>query len=103
MNWARFKKILLSLCMVCFTLGAVSVPAWAQEGSGTGEVRRLDPANKKITIKHGAISELDLPAMTLVYLIDPPLMQGLAPGDTVRFTARRSEGGEYIIIHIRKR
>ncbi|HLS18061.1 MAG TPA: copper-binding protein [Paenalcaligenes sp.] len=78
-------------------------PAMAQEGSGTGEVRRLDHDNQKITLKHGAISELDLPAITLVYLIEPSMMEGLAPGDSVRFTARRSDDGEYVIIRIRKR
>lgn len=103
MNWARLKKFFLSLCVAFFALGAISAPVLAQEGSGTGEVRRLDHDNKKITLKHGPISELELPEMTLVYIIEPPLMEGLAPGDTVRFTARRSDNGEYVIVQIRKR
>src|SRR5690625_7600502 len=89
MNWLRLKNYFLSLCVALFALGAVHTPAMAQEGSGTGEVRRLDHDNQKITLKHGAISELDLPAITLVYLIEPSMMEGLAPGDSVRFT--RSE------------
>lgn len=104
MKWMRIKSLLLTLCVAFFALGAVSTPAMAQnEGSGTGEVRRLDHEEKKITLKHGAISELDLPAMTLVYLIEPTMMEGLVPGDKVRFTAQRSSDGEYIIIRIRKR
>jgi Uncharacterized conserved protein len=82
----------------CYT---VTVQAQAQEGSGSGEVRRIDPQAGKITIKHGAISELDLPAITLVYLVDSKLLTDLKPGDRVKFTARR-ENGQYVVTHISK-
>lgn len=97
----RFMAMVLVAFMAAGSLA--TIPAWAQEGSGSGEVRRLDEQNKKITLKHGPISELDLPAMTLVYLIEPAQMQGLNPGDQVRFKARREDSGEYFIIEIRKR
>src|SRR5690625_2786164 len=103
MNWLRLKNYFLSLCVALFALGAVHTPAMAQEGSGTGEVRRLDHDNQKITLKHGAISELDLPAITLVYLIETSRMEGLAPGNSDRFTARRSDAGGYVIIRTRTR
>ncbi len=76
-------------------------PAMAQEGEGSGEIRRLDASNGKITIKHGPISELDLPAITLVYRIDVALLVGLQPGDKVKFTARRMDG-QYVVIKITK-
>lgn len=97
----RFFFFLVFAWALLFSVGLST--AIAQEGSGTGEVRRLDHDNKKITLKHGAIADLELPAMTLVYLIEPVLMQGLNPGDTVRFTAKRDDTGEYIIIKIKKR
>ncbi len=78
-----------------------AVPAFAQEGSGSGEIRRIDAAAGKITIKHGAISALDLPAITLVYLIEPGLLAGLQPGDKVKFTARRVDG-QYVVVQISK-
>jgi len=78
-----------------------AVPAQAQEGTGSGEVRRIDEQAGKITIKHGAIAALDLPAMTLVYLVQPALLAGLQPGDRVKFTARR-ENGQYVVIAISK-
>src|SRR5690606_310372 len=56
-----------------------SAPVLAQEGSGSGEIRRIDPQAGKITIKHGPISELELPAITLVYQIDVALLTGLQP------------------------
>ncbi|HRK85931.1 copper-binding protein [Alcaligenes ammonioxydans] len=80
---------------------AYVVVAQAQEASASGEVRRLDTAAGKITIKHGEISELELPAMTLVYKIDPALLADIKPGDKVKFTAKR-DGGDYVVIKISK-
>lgn len=78
-----------------------SAAAMAQEGSGSGEIRRVDAAAGKVTIKHGAIAELDLPAITLVYLIDASLLAGLQPGDKIKFTARRVDG-QYVVVKISK-
>ena len=78
-----------------------AIPAQAQEGSGSGEIRRIDVPSGKITIKHGAISALDLPAITLVYQIDQTLLTDLQPGDKIKFTARRVNG-EYVVVKISK-
>ncbi|MGB6105701.1 MAG: copper-binding protein [Pusillimonas sp.] len=78
-----------------------SVSAVAQEASASGEVRRVDAAGGKITIKHGAIADLELPAMTLVYRADPALLADIKPGDKVKFTARR-ENGQYVVTAISK-
>lgn len=78
-----------------------SVPAIAQEATASGEVRRVDVAEGKVTIKHGQIPDLDLTAMTLVYRIDPALLANIKPGDKVRFTARR-EAGQYVVTAISK-
>ena len=78
-----------------------SVPAFAQEGSGSGEIRRIDAQAGKITIKHGPISSLDLPAITMVYLIDQALLTNLQPGDKIKFTARRVDG-QYVVVEVSK-
>ncbi|TEA77836.1 copper-binding protein [Allopusillimonas ginsengisoli] len=78
-----------------------SVQAVAQEASASGEVRRVDIKAGKITIKHGAISDLELPAMTLVYHADPALLAEVKPGDKVRFKAKR-ENGQYVVTEISK-
>ena len=70
---------------------AQAVFAQAAQGQGSGKIVRIDAAGGKIAIEHGAIPALDLPAMTLVYLIDPALLAGLAPGASVKFTAERSD------------
>lgn len=80
---------------------AYSVPAVAQEARASGEVRRVNADEGKITLQHGAIKDLGLEAMTLVYKADPSLLAGLQPGDKVKFTARR-ENGEYVVTAISK-
>ncbi len=80
---------------------AYSTAAIAQEAQASGEVRRVDAAAGKITIKHGAIPELQLPAMALVYHADSELLTNIAPGDKITFTARR-EGNKYIVTEIKK-
>jgi len=73
--------------------------AFAQQADASGEVRRVDPAGGKVTIKHDAIKALDLPAMTLVYEADPALLAKIKAGDKVRFTAVRKDG-KYIVTAI---
>jgi len=73
----------------------------AQEASAAGEVRRVDAAGGKVTLIHGAIPDLQLPAMTLVYRAAPALLQGLQPGDKVTFSAKRAND-QYEITAISK-
>jgi len=80
---------------------ACVAPAHAQEAQASGEVRRVNPDEGKITIKHGAISDLELPAMSLVYRAEPTLLQGIQPGDKITFTAKR-EGNRYVVTKISK-
>lgn len=61
-----------------------------QQATTTGEVRRIDVAKGKIAIKHGAIADFKLPAMTLVYEIPKNLISKVKPGDRVKFTATQA-------------
>lgn len=61
-----------------------------QQVMTTGEVRRIDVAKGKIAIKHGAIADFKLPAMTLVYEIPKNLISKVKPGDKVKFTATQA-------------
>jgi len=82
------------------TIAAAAAAAQAQQATASGEVRRVDQAAGKVTIKHEAISDLELPAMTLVYQAEPPtLLQGVKAGDKVRFTAQRKDG-RYVVTAI---
>ncbi len=53
-----------------------------------GEVRKVDKAAKKITLKHEAIKNLDMPPMTMVFQVkDPAMLDKVKAGDKVSFSA----------------
>ena len=95
------RKFLAAAVMGLSVLGLATVSSAQDEASARGEVRRLDVAKGTITIKHGAITDLNLPAMTLVYEADSVLLQGIEPGDQVRFKVRH-ENNTYRVIELKK-
>ena len=59
----------------------------------TGEVRKVDVAQAKVTLRHGPLANLDMPAMTMVFTVaDKKLLDGIQQGDKVRFTAEKHNG-----------
>ena len=65
-----------------------------------GEIRKVDMDNKKITIKHGEIKNLDMPGMTMVFQVkDPAMLTAVKTGDKVRFKAEKS-GGAIVVTEI---
>ncbi len=71
-----------------------STPASGAEASMTeGEVRKVDKDAGKVTIKHGPLKNLDMPAMTMVFRVkDPAMLDQVKAGDKVRFVAEKVEG-----------
>lgn len=68
---------------------------WAE-----AEVRRVDLQTGKIGLRHGPIANLDMPPMSMVFQVaDPALLQGLRPGDRVRFTADQLNG-QYTVLQL---
>ncbi|HWI84123.1 copper-binding protein [Ramlibacter sp.] len=58
-----------------------------------GEVRKVDVAAKKITLKHGPLKNLDMPPMTMAFQVqDPALLAKVKAGDKVRFVAANPGG-----------
>ncbi|MES2820849.1 MAG: copper-binding protein [Pseudomonadota bacterium] len=83
----------------------LALPVFAAEPAGTepaapmtqGEVRKLDPANQKITLRHGPIENLGMPPMTMVFEVrQAAMLEGLKAGDSVRFAVQQ-EGSKLII------
>ena len=55
-----------------------------------GEVKKVDKENKKITLKHGEIKNLEMPGMTMVFQVkDPAILDTLKPGTKVLFRAEK--------------
>ena len=57
------------------------------------QVRKIDTATGKLTLRHGPIPNLDMPPMTMVFgVADVALLQGVKEGDKIRFTANKLNG-----------
>ncbi|MSQ21545.1 MAG: copper-binding protein [Betaproteobacteria bacterium] len=91
------KKILgVSAVMVWMTIGSV---AFGQAPAMTeGEIRKVDKASKKLTIKHGPIVNLEMPPMTMVFRVsDERALDTLKEGDRIRFVADKLQGAYTVI------
>jgi len=100
------KSIALLAASMIFGSGAVV--AAGDHGSKTqatatasemidGEVRKIDMDNKKITVKHGEIKNLQMPGMTMVFQVKDPAMLGqVKVGDKIMFAAEKA-GGAIVI------
>ena len=65
-----------------------------------GEVRRIDTENRKLTIKHGAIPDLDMAAMTMAFrVVDSISIDKFKAGDKIRFSLGKVEG-KWVVVAI---
>ena len=88
----KFNRILAAAAIAAASLvHAQNAPGPALLSEG--EVRKVDKAQGKVTLRHGPLTNLDMPAMTMVFKAsDPKLLDGLKEGDKVRFTAEKVSG-----------
>jgi Cu/Ag efflux protein CusF len=104
---------------VALIASALTAPAFAQQNAADhsshgshqaapatasvmsdGEIRKVDHDAQKITIRHGPITNLNMPPMTMVFQVkDPVLLDRAKTGDKIKFTAEQS-GGAYIVTSI---
>jgi len=76
--------------------GAATNPSAMAEA----EVRKVDKDAAKITLKHGEIKNLEMPAMTMVFQVkDKAMLDKVKAGDKVRFAADKV-GGAFTITQI---
>ena len=81
----------------------LAAAAFAQPAPTEAEVRKVDQAAGKVTLKHGEIANLDMPPMTMVFTVrDKALLANLKPGDKVSFTAEK-EDGLYVVTTLQPR
>jgi Cu(I)/Ag(I) efflux system protein CusF len=75
---------------------ALSVAAQPVEG----EVKKIDLDAGKVTLKHGEIKNLDMPAMQMSFRVsDPAWLKTLQVGDKVKFSADKV-GGQFTVTAI---
>lgn len=64
----------------------------------TGEVRRVDLARGRLTVKHEALENLDMPGMTMVFQVaDASLRKSVKQGDKILFRAERGAAGFMVV------
>jgi Uncharacterized conserved protein len=71
------------------------IGVFAQDATTRGEVKKIDEAAGKITLKHGPIKSLgmDEEGMTMVFrVLDPAMLKQVKVGDKVQFEADRVNG-----------
>ena len=82
---------------------SASSPAHAEHHVGSlteGEVRKVDKEAKKLTIRHGAIANLAMPPMTMVFQVpDATILDSVKAGDKIRFQAEKA-GGVYTVTRV---
>jgi Cu/Ag efflux protein CusF len=90
-----------SLAQSSDTGAAPNVIRLAQAPSvADGEVRKVDKAAGKVTLRHGPIPSMDMPPMTMVYQVkNPAMLDSIKAGDKVKFTAE-STGGTFTLLTI---
>ena len=63
-----------------------------------GEVKKVDKDAGKLTIKHGPLTNLDMPGMTMVFRVkDPAMLDQVKEGDKIRFVADRVNGAITVV------
>ena len=89
------KNSKLAAAIVALSVLA-STAVSAQDAMVNGEVKKVDEAAKKITLKHGPIKNLgmDEDGMTMVFKVqDPAMLKQVKAGDKVQFVAERGNDG----------
>ncbi|MFM7532397.1 MAG: copper-binding protein [Rubrivivax sp.] len=65
-------------------------------------MRRIDREGQRLTLKHGPIRSLDMPAMTMAFRVrEPALLERLEVGDRVRVQVLR-EGGQFMVVALQR-
>jgi Cu/Ag efflux protein CusF len=97
-----FATLLMS-CLLALPQAASAQAAAASTAAASAtdwvdaEIRKVDLAGKKLTLKHGDIKHLDMPAMTMVFAIadgaaTPEQLAALKPGDKVKVQVVGKDG-----------
>jgi Cu(I)/Ag(I) efflux system protein CusF len=107
------QRLFLRAAGFALTLASgAAMPSWAAGDHGAhgalvaqaattdmtdGEVRKVDKEGGKLTLKHGDIKSLDMPAMTMVFVVkDKAMLDKLKAGDRVKFKAV-NEAGKFTV------
>ncbi len=84
-------RIISALASLAISLSVTGATPAAELTDGT--IKKIDAAQKKITIKHGELKELEMPPMTMVFAAGEKVdLAKLKEGQKVKFIALRVNG-----------
>jgi Cu(I)/Ag(I) efflux system protein CusF len=97
------NKPLHSLAAAMLTAILSLSTATAQGSAVQGEVRKIDEAAGKVTLKHGPIRNLGMDVgMTMTFRVkDPAMLKAVQVGDKVEFEAEQAASG-YTVTKMQK-
>ena len=85
-------KAIVKFALAFGMAAALAGGASAQEYT-KGEVTKIDAQQKKLTIKHEELKNLDMPSMTMVFVVaDEAMLDQVKPGQSIEFIADRVNG-----------
>lgn len=68
----------------------------------SGVVKKVNLDQGKVTISHGPLVNLDMPAMTMVFRVaDPQMLETVKAGDNIKFIAEKANGA-FTVVHIKQ-
>ncbi len=89
------KKIIRTVATTMIAAALQGPAAFAQGDAVQGEVKKIDEAAGKITLKHGPIKNLGMDeGMTMVFRVkDPAMLKQVKVGEKVDFEAESATAG----------
>jgi Cu/Ag efflux protein CusF len=79
------------------TMPGMGGPQQGKTANGVGTVTAVNVANRKVTLDHGPIPDINWPAMKMEFATEPSIdLSKVKPGDKVRFTLSGS-GNSYTV------
>lgn len=96
----NFQALLISIFLIAQSWAALPARADTDKFMAEGLVKKIDLENRKITLKHGDIKNLDMPGMTMVFRLQEALnVDKMQAGDKVLFHVEKIQGA-YVITDI---
>ncbi len=66
------------------------------------EIRKIDVENGKVTLRHEALTQFNMGAMTMVFRVeDPLLLKSFSVGDKIRFVPAK-KNGQFVVQSMEK-
>lgn len=93
-------KMLLATTAIAVTSSFTGAVFADETDMTNAEVRKVDKDAKKITLKHEAIKNLDMPGMTMVFQVkDVSLLDKAQAGDKIKFKVIK-DGSAFVVTEI---